>query len=181
LCQQKLRVGAHCRHFLTVAWWEEVHGDVHLLQQIAKLVFHHIGQCTHYHQLWFGLRRHLRIHAWQARHHCRQASVFALRKRGFNAAARVVKHSHSRVMNLIQTLRCARQIQLDHLRGARAHQEQHANVGAAVQQLVHHAIEFVMHIGQASQITLVDDGGAETRLGKNHHTSCRLNQVRAGA
>ena len=148
---------------------------------MAQLVFHHIGQSTHHHQLWFGLRGYLRVHAGQTWYQCGQAGVFALRKRGFNAAARIVEHSHGGVMNLIQTLCCARQIQLDHLRGARAHQEQHANVGATVQQLVHHAIEFFVHIGQACQIALVNDGCAKAWFSKNHHACSRLNQVRAGA
>ena len=60
ICQERLRqqiagVGTHNRHFLAVAWREEIHRDVHLLQQISQLIFHHIGQCAHDHQLWFVL------------------------------------------------------------------------------------------------------------------------------
>jgi len=38
-----------------------------------------------------------------------------------------------------------------------------------------------MGIGQAREVTLVQDRGREARLGKDHHTGRRLDQVRAGA
>ena len=43
------------------------------------------------------------------------------------------------------------------------------------------AVEFVIRVGQAGQIALVDDGGGEARLGEDHHAGGRLDQVRAGA
>jgi hypothetical protein len=46
---------------------------------------------------------------------------------------------------------------------------------------VHDAVELGIGVGQAGEVAVVDDGGGETRLGKDHHAGGRLDQVRAGA
>jgi len=100
---------------------------------------------------------------------------------GFDAAARVVEHAHGGVVDPVLALGGARQVELDDFGRAGADQKQQADVGAARQQLAHHAVEFFVHIGQACQVALVDDGGAKAGLGKDHHARGRLDQVGAGA
>ena len=65
--------------------------------------------------------------------------------------------------------------------GQEPHQEQQLDLGPTGEQRVDHPVEFVVHIGQARQVALVDDGRAEARLGKHHHPGRRLKQVGAGA
>ena len=43
------------------------------------------------------------------------------------------------------------------------------------------AVEFVVGVGEAGEVALVDDRGGEARLGEDHHAGGRLDQVRAGA
>ena len=52
---------------------------------------------------------------------------------------------------------------------------------AAPDQLRHDAVEFVVGVGQAGEVALVDDGGREARLGEDHHAGGGLDQMRAGA
>jgi hypothetical protein len=73
------------------------------------------------------------------------------------------------------------QIQLDHLAGAAAYQKQGADLGAALQQLGHQPVELLVGIGQAGQIPLPQDRGAEAGLGEDHHAGGALDQVGAGA
>ena len=60
-------------------------------------------------------------------------------------------------------------IKLDHFAGAGPHQKQRADFGAALQQFPADPVEFVVGIGEASQIPLAENGCAETGFGKNHH------------
>ena len=147
------------------------------MEQAQQLVFHNVGQGTHHHQALGAFRGQSRQH----RHHGLQASVLALGEGGFDATARVIEHPHSGVVHPAQTLSGAGQIELDDLGGARAHQKQSADVGAAGQQFVDDFVQLLVGIGQTRQIALVNDGGAKTRLGKNHHARRRLNQVGASA
>ena len=80
-----------------------------------------------------------------------------------------------------QALGCAGQIQLDHLAGARAHQKQLPNIGAALQQRGHFAVKLGIGIGHAGQIFFFQNRGAKAGFGKNHHARCRLQQMGAGA
>jgi urease beta subunit len=150
--------------------------QTHAIKQAAHLVFDHVGQGAHHHQGGCGVGA-----GGQAGNHGRETGVFTLGESGFDAAARVVEHAHLGVVNLVLAFGRARQVKLDDFGGARTHQEQQADVGAARQQLSDHAVELFVHIGQARQIALVDDGGAKAGLGKNHHARCRLDQVGTGA
>ena len=78
-------------------------------------------------------------------------------------------------------LRGALKIELDDFRRAGGHEEQKLDVGAALQKLRHDAVEFVVEIGHAGQIALLQNGGGEARLGEDHHPRRRLDQMRAGA
>ena len=80
----------------------------------------------------------------------------------------------------LQTLRGAREVELDDLGRARAHQEQGADARALRQQFVDHAVELFVRIGQTREIALANDGGAKAGLRKNHHAGRGLQQVRAG-
>ncbi len=75
----------------------------------------------------------------------------------------------------------ARQVELDDFGRARPDQKQHADIRPAREQPVDDAVEFLVGIGQAGEVALVDDGGREPRLGENHDAGGRLQQVRAGA
>ena len=70
---------------------EKVHRHTHGLEQLAELVFHHIGQGAHHQQARCAV-------AALGQGGCQrgQASVFALGEGGFDAAARVVEHPHRR-------------------------------------------------------------------------------------
>ena len=176
LGQQITGVRADHRHGLAVAWWEEVDLQTHAIKQAAHLVFDHVGQGAHHHQGGCGVGA-----GGQAGDHGRKTGVFALGEGGFDATARVVEHAHLGVVDLVLPFGRTRQVELDDFRGARTHQEQQADVGAARQQLADHAVELFVHIGQARQIAFVDDGGAKAGLGKNHHARGRLDQVGTGA
>jgi hypothetical protein len=73
------------------------------------------------------------------------------------------------------------QIELDHLTGAGAHQKQGADLGAPLQQITHKTVEFLIGIGQAGQVALAQNRGAETGFGENHHAGGALDQMGAGA
>ena len=84
-------------------------------------------------------------------------------------------------MDLGQARRGALQVELDHLGRAGPDEEQHLDVGAALQQAVHHTVEFVVDFGKAGQIALVDDCGGESGLGEDHHAGGGLDEMSAGA
>jgi hypothetical protein len=151
-------------------------GDAHRLELALELVFDHVGQRTDHHQ-----RRGVAGVGRQLGHECGQAGILALGEGGFDAAARIVQHPHAGQVKLGQAAGGTRQIQLDDLGRARADEEQQADVGPALQQAVDHAVKLFVHIGQAGEITLVDDGGGEPGLGEDHHAGSGLDQMRTGA
>ena len=80
-----------------------------------------------------------------------------------------------------QPRRGARQIELDDFGRARSDEEQQFDVGPPREQPIDHAVEFLVAIGHAGEVALLDDRGAEARLGEHHHPGGRLQQMRAGA
>jgi len=74
-----------------------------------------------------------------------------------------------------------RQIQLDDLGGAGAHEEELADVRPARKQAVDLPVDLGLGIGHAGEVGLLEDRGAEARLGEDHHAGGRLQQMRAGA
>jgi hypothetical protein len=80
-----------------------------------------------------------------------------------------------------EPLRGPRQVELDHLRRARADEKQHLDFGAAFQQPLNDLVEFVIGVSQPCQIAVVDDGGGESRLGKNHHAGSGLHEMCTGS
>ncbi len=80
-----------------------------------------------------------------------------------------------------QPLGGAIKIELDDLRRTGADEEEHANVGAALQEAGDDAVEFFVGIGQPGEIALLEDRGREPRLGKNHDAGSGLDEVRACA
>ncbi len=117
----------------------------------------------------------------QLGHQRREARVLALRERRLDAAARIVEHAHARRERARKPRGGARQVELDHFRRARADEEQQLDVGPALEQARDDAVEFVVGVGEAGEIALVDDRGGEARLGEDHHAGRRLDEVRAGA
>ena len=144
------------------------------MEQADQPIFHRISQGARDQQL-------LLITGWHQRNEGLQGTVFPLGEGGFDATAAVVEHHHAAGMLLVEALGRFRQIELDHLARAAAHQEQGADLRAALQQLRHQSIELLIGIGQAGQIPFAEDRGAEARLGKDHHAGGALDQVRTGA
>ena len=179
LGQQKHRVGADRRHLVGLARREKLHrADAQLLEQAGELVFDHVGQRAHHHQRQPG---HWRPTAGRHGHQRGQAGVFALGEGGLDAAARVIEHAHVGRKTAREARGGARQIQLDDLGRAGAHQKQQLDLGPALDQAGDDPVELFVAVGQAGQIALVDDGGGKTRLGKDHHAGGGLDQVGAGA
>ncbi len=56
-----------------------------------------------------------------------------------------------------------------------------ATVGAPVEQALHLALEFLLRVGEPGEVALLEDRGAEARLGEDHHAGGGLQEVRAGA
>jgi len=73
------------------------------------------------------------------------------------------------------------QIELDHLGRTGTDEEEELDLRPAIQKLIDDLVQLVVGVGQAGQVPVVDDGGAETRFGENHHTRRRLHQMGAGA
>ena len=113
--------------------------------------------------------------------HTAEARVFALRERGLDTAARIVENAHPRQELLVQAFGGALQIELDHFRRAGADQEQRRDVRTPIEELPDTAIELVVGIGETGKITFAENGGRETRFGKDHDAGRRLHEVRAGA
>ena len=84
-----------------------------------------------------------------------QAGVFTLGEGGLDAAARVVQHPNLRVVDRVEALRGAAEVELDDLRGAGTDQEQRADLRAALEQAVDDAVEFVVAVGQAGEVALL--------------------------
>ena len=80
-----------------------------------------------------------------------------------------------------QTLCGSGQVQLDDLGGARADEEQLANVGATGQKAFNLAIQFGMGVVQSGQIRFFENRRTESRFCENHHTRRALQQMGAGA
>ena len=99
LGQQIAGILADHRHGLAVARREEADLQAHAIKEAAHLVFNHIGQGAHHHQGGGCVSA-----AGQTRNHRSQTSVFALGEGGFDAAARVVEHTHVGVVDLVLPL-----------------------------------------------------------------------------
>ena len=149
--------------------------DTQSLEQVAELVFDHVGQRTDHEQrpLGRGRSRHLG-------HERRETGVFALRERRFDAATRVVQHPDVGHETVRQAFGRASEVELDDFRRTGSDQEQELDVGTALEQLADLAVELVVHVGEPGQVALVDDRGGEARLGEDHHAGRGLDQVSAG-
>jgi|GEM_PF-4277875 len=80
-----------------------------------------------------------------------------------------------------EALCCAREVELNHLRRTGTDQKQQPNVGPTPEQLINNSVKFLIRIGQAREVTVIDDGCGKARFGKDHDPGGRLNEVRAGA
>ena len=148
--------------------------DAELGEQAAELVFDDIGQRTDDQQLLGRFVAHLG-------HQRSEASVFALGERRLDARTRIVENADVGGMGDIQSLRRLRQVELDDFAGARTDEEQQLDLGAAGQQLVDDLVKLLVGVGQTGQVALLDDRGAEARLGEHHDARGRLQQMGAGA
>jgi hypothetical protein len=73
------------------------------------------------------------------------------------------------------------QVQLDDFRWAGPDEEQLLDVRAAGQQTGDFTVQFHIGIREARKILFFENRRAKARFGKNHDTSSRLQQMRAGA
>jgi hypothetical protein len=150
---------------LGLPWRHEPNrSDPGRLEKCRELRFHVVGQRAHHQQRAHVARRHDGGHRGQA-------GILALREGGLDPAARIAQHSRARHEPGLQPCSRPRQIELDHLGRAGAHQEQ---------QPVDDTVELLVQIGPSGEIALLDDRGRETRLGEDHHAGRRLQQMRAG-
>ena len=148
--------------------------DSEFLQKVQRLILDHVGQGADKHQLavpGFGQRRN----------HRGKTRVLALGECRLDAGPRIVENAHFRRMARAQPFGGAGKIQLDHLGGAGADQEELPDVGPPGEKPVDLALQFVLCVGQAGEIGFLQYGGAETGLGENHHAGRRLKKVGAGA
>ena len=117
----------------------------------------------------------------QRRHEGGEAGVLALREGRLDAAARVVEDADAGLEHPRQAGGRARQVELDDLRRAGAHQEQQPDVGAPLEQAGRDPVQLLVGVGQPGEVALLDDRGGEARLGEDHDARRRLEQVGAGA
>ena len=150
------------------------HRNTQATKQLHQPVLHRIGQGADDQQL-------INLAGWHQGNHRQQGLVFSLGEGGFDAAAAVVQHHHPAGQLGVEPLGGLGQIQLDHLAGATTHQEQGADLGAPLQQILHQPVELIIGIGQAGQIPLPQNRSTETGFGKDHHAGGALNQVGASA
>jgi hypothetical protein len=140
------------------------------------LVFDHIAKRAYNNERSRRIgcfRRHVRDQG------CKEV-VLALGEGGFDTRSRIGHHPAAGRMLAIQSAGGARQIELDDFRRAGSDQDQQLDFGTAGQKPRHHLVEFVIHVGHAGKIALVDDGGGESRLGEDHHAGGRLHEMSAG-
>ncbi len=156
---------------------ESRRGDAHVGEEPAELVLDHVGERSGDKQgrsCARGLVRHLRDEGGKR-------CVLALGEGRLDAAAGIVEHPDARGEGAVEAAGGALQVELDDLGGAGAHEEEGADVGAALQQAGDDAVEFLVGVGEAGEVALLHDGGGEARLGEDHHAGRRLQQVGAGA
>ncbi len=148
--------------------------DAERLQERQRLILDHIGQRADQQQL-------ARLTGGQGGDHGGEASVFALGEGRLDAGAAVIVDPDRRRVQRREPLGGAMQVELDHLGGAGADEEELADVGPAGQKPRHLAVELGIGVGKAGEILLFEDGGAEARLGEDHHPRGGLQQMGAGA
>ena len=178
LGEKKAGVRADGGDLAGAAGREEVHArDADLGEQAAELVLHDVGEASHHQQgrLCVGRRR------GRFRRECGEAGVLALGEGGLDAAAGIVDHPKARRVATGEARGGAAEIELDHFGGAGAHQEQHLDVRAAGQKLVHDPVQLLVGVGHAGEVALLHDGGGEAGFGEHHHPCGRLYQVGARA
>ncbi len=178
LGEKKMRIFAEWRKVRTVSRREEANAlQSEILEEPGKLVFNHIRQRANNHKRRRCVTRFCR----QLRYERGKASVFALREGGLDSAARVVENADLAGKVMREAFCRAMQIELDDFRRARADEEEHLDVGAALQKAGHHAVQLFVEVCKACEIALIDDGGCKTRFGKNHDAGRGLDEMRAGS
>ena len=105
--------------------------------------------------------------------------IFALCECRLDSGTGIGNHTALGEMLRVQSLRRFGQIELDHLGWAGPDKHQHADIGASGEQASDHTIQLVVHVRHAGEVTLLDDRGCKARFREDHHTGCRLHQVRA--
>ena len=149
-------------------------GQTQLGKEAAQLILHLIRHGAHQQQT-------LVLTVGQQGRQGRQGIVFTLGEGSFNAAAGIAHHPHPGQVALTQALGSIGQVQLDHLGGTGAHQEEGANLRPPLQELFHHPIQLIVGVRQACQVPFPQDGGAKAGLREDHDPRRRLDQVGAGA
>ncbi len=153
---------------------QEARLDAEFGEEPRELVLDDVGERADDKQLALAAARHGRGEGGQR-------LILALGEGRLDAAARIAQHAGLRAEARVEPLGGAREVELDHLGGAGADEEEHPDVGPARQKPVDHAVELLMRVGEAGEVALLDDGGGEARLGEDHHAGGRLDKMGAGA
>ena len=178
LREEKPGVGSDMRQRRRGTRRQERHRpDAKCIEDAPELILDHVGEGAGHDQRWLRICRLGR----QILDQRGEEIVLALGECRLDAAARIVQEADGRPVHLALAFGRLGEVELDDLGGARSDQHQQPDIGAASQQLGNHLVEFVVHIGHAGEVALVDDGCGETRLGKDHHARRRLHQMGAGA
>ena len=146
----------------------------HVAQHSAQLVADHVRQGADQHQPGG-------VAGGEGGDQRREAGVLAFGEGGLDAGAGIVQHPDVRGEMRAQALGGARQIELDDLGGAGADEEELPDAGPALQHAGDLALEFLIGVGEAGEVALLEDRGPEARLAEDHHARRRLQQVGAGA
>ena len=172
LCEQETCAGSDGREVCGPARRQECDlGDPDAIEKPPHLVLDHLGQGSDDQQ-----RRPLALGHFG--HEGRKACIFALRERRLDAAARVGEDANARRVDPAETLRSARQIELDHLGRAGTDKKEQADLGPTLEKTADDTVEFLVRVGEPSQIALAEDRGRESGLGEDHDASRRLQQMR---
>ncbi len=151
-------------------------GDAHGGEEPAELVLHDIGQRSDHEQRAILAGRRL----GHVGHEGRQAGVLAFGEGRLDAAAGIVQDPKIGSEGPVEANRGPRQVELDDLGRAGADQEQQLDVGPALEEPRDDAVEFLVGVGEPSEVALFHDGRGETRLGEDHDAGGRLHEMRAG-
>ncbi len=146
----------------------------HRGQKRAHLVLDHVGQRADDEEAR-GVGR------GQRGDHGGEAGVLALGEGRLDARAGIGQHAHMGRVGGAEAFGGAREVELDDLRGAGTDEEELADVGAAREEAGDLAVELVIGVGEAREVLLLEDRGAEAGFGEDHDARRRLQQMRAGA
>jgi hypothetical protein len=177
LRQEYPGAAAHRRQVVGATRREEVHRpDTEFREEPCKLVLDDVREGPGDQQRGFGAAAHR-----QRRRQVAQAAVLTLGEGGFDTAAGIGDKAQAALVAVAEALRGVAQVQLDHLGGAGADQEDGPDFRAPGHDLGHHTVQLFVAVRHAGQVAILQHRSREARLGEDHDARGRLHQVSAGA